>query len=409
MTAPKALDSDRNSMGWQRVDASATLSATLSPAELFDRIAGGPSIAILDCRKVLRVGLIPRSRVVRRKGEATLEAAIGRVVDDMMWETPPDDQSTAILIGHWPEDDPESDDADVIAVAAAWLRENFGTEQVLGLAGGAKALEVDEQYKFLLGMSDMRAASLPSRLSDRLLFGPVHGALDANSMSALGVTHVVCVTQQTNLALSHFADGNVHLARAGGVLRDTGRTGVRSLLDEALPFILGASEGAEHVVLITADARSGPTAAAALACAALVADGTSAADVTVAAAAARLEQVRPASALHPDALAQLKQCEPWLRAGAPPEAPDLSAGEARDGLDECDASKGAEAVMQRLDSIGLNGGTGTGAGGMVAPGSEADVAVALRAASDRMQAKLLASLPQPDDDDDDDDDGDYAG
>ena len=51
---------------------------------------------------------------------------------------------------------------------------------------------------------------------------------------------------------------------------------------------------------------------------------------------------------------------------------------------------------------------GVSQGGLQAlAGSDADVAVALRTAGDRVQAAMMASLPLPDDDDDDD--GDYAG
>ena len=45
----------------------------------------------------------------------------------------------------------------------------------------------------------------------------------------------------------------------------------------------------------------------------------------------------------------------------------------------------------------------------VAPGSNADVARALKAAGERLQADLLASLPQEEEEEDDEDDGDYVG
>ena len=66
-------------------------------------------------------------------------------------------------------------------------------------ARDSKALEADDKYKFLLGMSEARAASLPSRLSDAVLLGPTAAALDEPSMAALGVTHVLSVSAAIRL------------------------------------------------------------------------------------------------------------------------------------------------------------------------------------------------------------------
>ena len=78
----------------------ASLSGALSPAELFDRIAGNqsPRAAIIDCRRILRIGLLPRARMLRSKRGESVEEALHRTIDAMMWEDPPDDQTTAILV-----------------------------------------------------------------------------------------------------------------------------------------------------------------------------------------------------------------------------------------------------------------------------------------------------------------------
>ena len=96
-------------MPYVRIDKAAALTGTLTPAELFDRIAGGPTVAIFDCRKILRIGLLPRSCVVRRKGMEDMDKAMERVLEEMMWDDPPDDQSTAILVGARAEGDEEAD------------------------------------------------------------------------------------------------------------------------------------------------------------------------------------------------------------------------------------------------------------------------------------------------------------
>ena len=386
-------------MPYVRIDKAAALTGTLTPAELFDRIAGGPTVAIFDCRKILRIGLLPRSCVVRRKGMEDMDKAMERVLEEMMWDDPPDDQSTAILVGARAEGDEEADDASEIAAAAAYLRAHFGTENVLGLAGGANALDEDADYRFLLGMSPQRAAALPSKLSERILFGSTASASDAKSLKALGVTHIVSLVNDPAFTVPPNTPPFRHLrVRAGGVARERGTDGLRSLLDEALPFILAAIESSNgEKVLIHAQAATGPTAAAAIACAALVADGAS--ELSVAAAAARLESVRPASALHDDAIRQLEQCEAWLSAGAPPSEDAVDVNDATSAMDEVEEVKMMKKPMPPPPPPMPTG---------PVEGEEMSVAHALQSAGDRMQAALMASMPTPDDDDSEDD-GDYAG
>ena len=45
-------------MPWTRVDAQSGFTGELTPEELFNRIAGGPRCAILDCRSIIRIGLL---------------------------------------------------------------------------------------------------------------------------------------------------------------------------------------------------------------------------------------------------------------------------------------------------------------------------------------------------------------
>ena len=380
---------------WQRVDSSASLSGSLTPSQLFDRIAGGqPWAAIIDCRKILRIGLLPRSRVLRRKGCESIDEALHRVIDEMMWEDPPDDHTTAILVGEC-GDEEESDDAAEIAAAAAYLRKHFGTTCVLGLAGGARALDADPAYRLLLGMLPARAATLPSRLSAKLLVGSTASAEDATAMQALGVTHLVSVINRP-FRSAHFEAARHRTIRAGGVAREQGSDDLRALLIEALPFILAATESQTNVVLVHADAPSGPTAAAAIACAALVADGTSTSDLGVDIAARHLAQVRPASALHDAALTQLRACETWLRDGAPGEAAESAAVDVGDGgLGAPEATMEREHAAARLRDLAVSGGK---------PAAKPDdgVRAALHRASDLVQAEMLARLPAPDDDSDDD-------
>ena len=192
-----------------------------------------------------------------------------------------------------------------------------------------------------------------------------------------------------------------------GVPREQGTDGLRAMLSEALPFVLAALAGNGHVVLVHADAPCGPTAAAAIACAALVAHGASSTDLGVDGAVQRLEEIRPASALHAAAIAQLRASEAWLRAGAPAAvAGDAAVDVADDDLGAADApSAPLEQAAEMLDQLVV-----APAAKIPQPDADAGAAGALHRAGERAQAEMLASLPAPDDESDDDDDlGDYAG
>ena len=126
----------------------------LKPAKLFDMLADEPTCLIVDCRLVLRTGLLPRSRVLRCKGKETLRQALDRVIETCMWEDPPADQSRAILVSQL-EDEGE-DVAAILGVAAAYLRETVGCKEIFTLAGGAAALARDPRYRCLLGMTQQQ-------------------------------------------------------------------------------------------------------------------------------------------------------------------------------------------------------------------------------------------------------------
>ena len=312
--------------------ATSPLTAELSPAQLFDRIARRPTIAIIDCRSVLRVGLLPRTRVLRRKRGESYESALEALIDEMMWEAPPGDRSAAIVVGERGYGDDAPDNVAAIDAACAYLRAHLGTQSVFGLAGGVTALHDDGQYAFLLGMSAARAAALPARLGERLLLGSAASALDAPALAALGVTHVLSVLSAP-LHLPH-VPAERHLAmRAGGVASERGTDGLLPLLHAALPFILRAlSANSAHCLMAVhpdetasgaggeggasgAGAPGSASAAAVVACAAMVAHGSPA--VSLDCAAAKFAALGRASALHPAAMSTLRRCEAWLTAGAP--------------------------------------------------------------------------------------------
>lgn len=449
-------------MPFVRVDSKAS-TTSLSPAALFDTLSGGdPTCLIMDCRLVLRTGILPRARVLRQKRAETLGQALERVIEQCMWEDPPEDQSRAILVGQLED---EGDDHAVVAEAAAFLRANFGCRSIFTLTGGASALERHPQYAYLLGMTPDRRAALPARLSERVFLGVTLSALDAPSLKSLGITHVVSLLNR-QLALAHVAGGQHLLLRAGGVAREQGNDGLRGLLNESLPFILNALEalaaggedeassghaggsgtgtgggdtseggdggasvgyanadgatpsdkadlgggssatatGGRSVgsstpqqtrVLIHCEDSSKPSAASAIACAVLIAEGSSELS-TVDEAVALVHARRPTAKLTPAAIAQLKACEDWLREGAPASAATadaLSAG-TMDG-----ARAGAMGSSLRVAPKGRSS------------LEDVDDAEEVRgghlAASRMMQEELLASLPA--DEQESDDDGDYAG
>ena len=309
-------------MGWTRVDAQTSLTP-LSAPELFDILASQNTVLILDCRQVLSTGLLPRARVLRAKGNESNGEALDRVIEDCMWEDPPKDQSRAVLVGKRQE---EGSDADILAEGAAYLRAKFGTKTVYCLEGGAMALEEDPRYSFLLGMSIGRAEALPSRLSDHIFIGSTLSAFDVPSLTALGITHVVSVLNR-QLSLPHIAQGNHLVLRPGGVARESGTDGLRSLLTGAVPFVLAAVKSGRRM-LIHCEDDTKASAASGIACASQIAEGSS--GMNAEAAAAHLALRRPPAALRAAAFAQLKACEAWLREGAPP---DVDLTDATDSID----------------------------------------------------------------------------
>ena len=375
------------------------LTAELSPAQLFDWIARRPTIAIIDCRSVLRVGLLPRTRVLRCKRGESYESALEALIDEMMWEAPPGDRSAAIVVGErgYGEDAP----ANVAAIdaACAYLRAHLGATSVYGLAGGVTALHDDGQYAFLLGMSAARAAALPARLGDCLLLGSAASALDAPALAALGVTHVLSVLNAP-LHLSH-VPAERHLAmRAGGVASERGTDGLHRLLNGALPFILRAlAANSAHCLLAVhpdettsgAGGEGSASAAAAVACAAMVAHGSP--GVSLDHAAAKFTALGRASALHPQAMSTLRRCEAWLA----------------DGAQEGQAPAEPEAELQ-AEAMEVAGAANVGVRRELVQPSVVSARSAAAAAGDQMQRALRAHYPsQVELDDEDEDFGEYAG
>ena len=164
-----------------------------------------------------------------------------------------------------------------------------------------------------------RAAALPSKLSERILFGSTASASDAKSLKALGVTHIVSLVNDPAFTVPPNTPPFRHLrVRAGGVARERGtrRPSIAPRRRPSRSFLAAIESSNGEKVLIHAQAATGPTAAAAIACAALVADGAS--ELSVAAAAARLESVRTASALHDDRDPTTGAVRGVARRGAPP-------------------------------------------------------------------------------------------
>ena len=395
-------------MSWRRIDAQATTYEPHPPEELIN-LCTGPPVLVIDCRKILRIGLFPGAIVLRRKRkEATLEQALDRLIEEMMFDAPPEDQTRAFLLSQ--VEAGEGDDADEVAATAAYLRSNFGCERICTVAGGCAAIEASAA-RILLGMPIERARGLPSQLSESMHFGSTHSALDARLLSTLGITHVVSLLRR-QLILGHVAAGQHLVLNAGGLSREQGNEGLRALLDEALPFILAAAETTGQKILIHCETGNGG-AAAAIACAAIVADGGS--NLTLEEAAARLRACRPRSALHQAAMAQLRECEAWLRNGAPPDgtgpSPEVEALSSLELVDEAVEEAKASKMFAVRQGIPLDPPT---FGDEFPAATPHDSELANAAA--RMQAELIARLPavmDGDNDDDDDDDmlgdGDFAG
>lgn len=129
----------------------------VEPASVLDLFS--PRILIVDCRRILRVGLLPGSIVFRRRRQETLEQAMDRLVEDVMFSSPPEDRSRALLLDCTGSESGE-EAADVAGVAA-YLRSKLGCKHCLRVHGGARALMEAHSFLFGLAMTD-----LPSRLSE---------------------------------------------------------------------------------------------------------------------------------------------------------------------------------------------------------------------------------------------------
>ena len=290
-------------MPWERVDRATNIDY-VEPAEVLNLLAG-PSFVIIDCRRILRCGMLPRSVVLRRKDDKeTLERAIERTFEHLMYTIPPEDERLALLLDFKGTDSGE--EAADMAVVAAWLRQNFGCERILRIQGGVRALV--ETHRVLFSLSKESAANLPSKLAPSLYLGSTVTALDAKLLEALGVTVVLSVLRR-KLTLEHIAAGK-HL-----VVRPGAEADVRTLLNEALPYILSALEGAASPRVLVHGEEGSEPAASAVACAALVADGST--DINLDTAAGLIAHIRPKATLRPSTLEPLRACENFLREGAP--------------------------------------------------------------------------------------------
>ena len=229
-------------MPWERVDRATDLE-TIEPIDLLNLYAG-PSFLTIDCRRILRIGMLPRSVPLRRKPKDSLETALDRIIEEYMFTQPPEDMTKALLLDFKGSEGGE--EASDMAATAAYLRQHFGCTRVLRVKGGARALA--ESHHFLFGLSKEAQPKLPSQLTTKLFIGSTACALDTKLLGALGVTHVVSVLRR-QLRLTHLAEDR-HLLLKAGVAQCSGTDGVRSLASRALPFVLQAIESDEQRVLI---------------------------------------------------------------------------------------------------------------------------------------------------------------
>lgn len=294
-------------MPWERVNAASTIEA-MDPIDVANMFSSSKFL-VVDCRRILRAGLLPNTAVFRRRGSETLEQAMDRVIEEVMFTNPPEDQRRALLVDYLGAACSE-EAADMCGVAA-FLRAKVGCEQCLRIRGGAQALM--EGHRYLFSLAKGAAAHLPTHLSARLLLGSSATALDAPMLSALGVTHVVSLVRR-ELKLAHVAPEQHLSVRIDAAHSDA--TELRPLLATTLPLIMAVIDGSAsdaRAVLIHSESVSAP-AAAAVACAALVADGASATSIDE--AISRLAHRRPKATLPPPVIAQLRTVEAWLRQGA---------------------------------------------------------------------------------------------
>ena len=290
----------------ERVDGAPALDY-IEPIDVLNLLSM-PKFLIIDCRRILRTGLLPNTAVFRRRGEETLEKAMGRIIEDVMFTNPPEDQSRALIVDY--NGAGAGVEAEDMAGVAAYLSARVGCSQCMRIQGGAHALMAS--HRFLFSLSKEAAANLPSKLSSRLFIGSTASAIDPKMLDGLGITHVVSVLRR-QLQLEHVPRER-HLVLHVGATQCEGTSGVRHLLKMALPFLVEVLSGADDVrrVLIHSDDGKG-AGATALACAALLAD--SAGQMDLDGVIGHLAQCRPAAPLPAPTVQQLREVEAWLLDG----------------------------------------------------------------------------------------------
>ena len=87
----------------------------VAPDAVWNMLAG-PSFLHIDLRGVLKHGVLPNGRVLRRRANEDLDAAMERLIEAVMYETPPEDTSKALLLTR---DDPSDDSEEVAAEVQA--------------------------------------------------------------------------------------------------------------------------------------------------------------------------------------------------------------------------------------------------------------------------------------------------
>lgn len=289
----------------ERVDGAPALDY-IEPIDVLNLLSM-PKFLIIDCRRILRTGLLPNTAVFRRRGEETLERAMGRIIEDVMFTNPPEDQSRALIVDY--NGAGAGVEAEDIAGVAAYLSARVGCSQCMRIQGGAHALMAS--HRFLFSLSKEAAANLPSKLSSRLFIGSTASAIDPQMLDGLGITHVVSVLRR-QLQLEHVPRER-HLVLHVGTQCE-GTSGVRHLLKMALPFLVEVLSGADDVRRVLIHSEDGKGAGAtALACAALLAD--SAGQMDLDGVIGHLAQCRPAAPLPAPTVQQLREVEAWLLDG----------------------------------------------------------------------------------------------
>ena len=337
----------------------------------------GPSIVGLDVRPVICHGVLPMCHTaMRRKKGESVDEAMERLFEAYMMQSPPDDLSRALIITSGDPADDTNDTATELAIIVEWLRRRASVKTFYRLRGGAD--ELFREHRFLFSLPRSLRRVLPRQLSPTLLLGTTATATEAAVVKGLCAQLVVTLSARP-LHLEHVPAGRHLVFLEGGAAR---AAGTRGLLLAALPALLSASGAGSRVLVHVDGAGATDGSAAALVCAALVADSTG--EMGVDAAAERLARCAPGvAALPADVLAELHELEEWLLDGAPQK-------EASTGGDDVDEGPTAQEVAEAVAAAAATAARSAAEAGARAAKEEAEEEEAMDAMLRDIETSLKA-------------------